>query len=99
QPRVDRIERLQLIDREIATQSERDVQADRRMSLAEDEAIALRPSRIPGIDAQEAEVQSREHIGGGQRTTEMSRARVMHGRDDQLPDLARLLSQVGDGTY
>src|SRR5438552_3702822 len=96
QPRVDCIERLQFVGRKVATQRQRDVQPDRRVPLAQNEAIAFRPYRIGGVEAEEAEVQSREHIGGGQRTTEMSRARMMHRRENEPPNLARLLAELSD---
>jgi catechol 2,3-dioxygenase-like lactoylglutathione lyase family enzyme len=52
--RVDRVEGVELVDREVAAQGQHGVQGDAGMALGEDEAVALGPVRALRIDAPNA---------------------------------------------
>ena len=70
--RVGGVERRQLLDGEVAAEGHGCVQADRRVALGQDEPVAVGPGRLVGPDAQDVEVEGREHVGRGQRTAEVA---------------------------
>jgi hypothetical protein len=96
EPGVRGVEGGQLLDREVAPQRHRGIQADRRMALAEDEPVAVRPGRLVGADAHDVEVEGGQHVGGGEGTAEMAGSCVVDGLDDLEPDLPRDLLETRD---
>ena len=94
---VGGVERLQLVDREVAAHGENGVEGDRGVPLAEDEAIPLRPIGLAGVDAHLIEVEGHQEIGGGQRPAEVPGSRVVDGLHDQLARLDAQAAQLGEG--
>jgi hypothetical protein len=97
QPRVRRVEGVELGNREEATHREHGVERDRGVSLAEDEAIPLRPVGVAGIDVHLIEVERDENVGRRERSTEMSGSRVVDGLYDQFACLDTRAPEIVEG--
>ena len=93
---MGRVEGRQLLDREVAAEGHRGVQADRRVALRQDEPVAVGPGRLVGPDPQDVEVEGRQHVRRGQRTAEVAGPGVVDGLDDLDPDPPGDLLEAGD---
>ena len=83
----------ELLDREVARQGERRVQADRRVSLREHEPVALGPVRLARPDPHLVEVERGQDLGCGEGTADVT-ALGVRDRPEQLdPDPARHLPE------
>ncbi len=94
--RAGRVERLQLLDREVAAQRHRRVEPDGGMALREHEPVAIGPGRLVGTDAQDAEVESGQQVGRRERAPEVAGPGVIDGPHDREADLAGHLLEAGD---
>ena len=94
--RVDGVEGLELLNREVAAQCQDRVEGDRAVALGEHEAVPVGPPRLLWPDVQDPPVQGGEHVGGGQRSAEVPALGVGDGPDDRHPRPARQLLELGD---
>src|SRR4030095_8895790 len=81
-------ERVELIDRRVAHLGHHRVENWCRMPLGEDEAVALHPSGIRGIDLHVVEVQVQHNFHRRERPARMSRLGSADHLDDFPPDTA-----------
>jgi hypothetical protein len=85
QPAVGTAVGVELLDGEEPALGERRVQRRRRVALAEDEVVAVRPARLVGPHPQHLAVQRDEDVHSGQRTTDVCADRARAHREDVLP--------------
>jgi hypothetical protein len=69
-----------------AAEVEQRVQQHRPMAVAEHEAVAIRPSRSIGVDAEMAAPHDRSNVGHAHRHPGMAALGLLHGIDRQDPD-------------
>src|SRR2546427_9653999 len=71
------------------------------MARGEDEAVAVDPQRIGGIEAEELGPKDERHVGGAHRRPRMARLRALHGVDREELDRvdAKLLDIHGNGGH
>ena len=94
EPAVARVERGELLDREVAAQRHRHVQADGRVALREDEPVALGPVRLVGADAQDPEEEGEEHVHRRQRPADVAGAAVGDRFDDEQTATAGEIGEI-----
>src|SRR5205085_1564814 len=87
QARVDLVERLELLDGEVAALGQHGVEGDGGVTFGEDEAVALGPVGALGVDAHDLEVEGHEDVGGRERATQVAGLRLVDGLDDQAARL------------
>ena len=74
---------IQLVYRDVACFGQRGIERRRGMALGQDEAVSLRIGRVGRVMLQDAtEIQRREDVGTGKRSTGMAAARLMEHLDD-----------------
>ena len=86
----------QVLAREVAGVRQRRVLNRRRVTLAEHEAVALRPVGVLRIVAKHPVIQRRHHVRGRQRRVEVPRLRDREHRDAVHPQHRRPAFELGD---
>ena len=79
--RTDLAEILDLVDRHVlvAGEVEQRIKQHRAMASRQDEAVAVGPVRLPGIEFQEAREQHGGDVGGAHRQARMAGIGLLHG--------------------
>src|SRR5437868_6495878 len=87
--RVDLVECFQLGDREVAAQRQYAVEANRRVALRQDKAVAVRPVRPGRVDAEDVEIERGQDVGRGQWSAKVTGLGTVDRLDDQASGLLR----------
>jgi hypothetical protein len=81
QPGAKLVEGQDLLHREVPAQGKGSVETDRRMTLREDEAIAIGPVGFVGADTHHAEIEGRQDLGRRQRPAQVACLGLVYAAD------------------
>ncbi len=97
EPGVDLVEGIELLDRKVSAQGKHGVERNRRVPLAEDQAISIGRIWLRRIDSELVEVERDEDIRDGERPADVAGTRLVDRLKDQATRASRECLEFRDG--